>query len=403
MDMEHLEYGIIRYGTPLYVFDTDKVMETVAEYYKILDGRAELCFAMKANPFLTEQMAAGAERIEVCSFGEYRICRELGIPADKLLISGVLKKREEIREILDYYRGKCLCTIESPAQFCHIAEWSDANNTKVKVYLRLTSGNQFGMDENMIRNMIRTREKWPFIEICGIHFFSGTQKKKIEKMKEELEYLDRFIESLEEEFDFQISELEYGPGLAVSYFEGQENLTKEHLKELADQVDQMGWNGKVTFEMGRALAADCGYYMTSVKEIKTNKGKNYCIVDGGVHHLNYDGQIRGMYIPSFKMCPEATGQDEKKWTVCGALCTVNDVLMRDVPVRGMKPGNVLIFEKTGAYSAMEGMALFLSHDLPKAAFYSSKMGWKLIRESHPTYQWNMERKEEYGEFNENFE
>ena len=50
MTIEQLEYGIVNYGTPLYVFDLDKIARTVANLRKKTDGVAQLCFAMKANP-----------------------------------------------------------------------------------------------------------------------------------------------------------------------------------------------------------------------------------------------------------------------------------------------------------------------------------------------------------------
>ena len=57
------------------------------------------------------------DRIEVCSMGEYRICRVLGIAPEKLLISGVLKQKEDILEILEECGGTCAYTVESLNQF----------------------------------------------------------------------------------------------------------------------------------------------------------------------------------------------------------------------------------------------------------------------------------------------
>ena len=62
-------------------------------------------------------------------------------------------------------------------------------------------------------------------------------------------------------------------------------------------------------EMGRAFVASCGYYLTCVHECKKNNDRNYCIVDGGMHQIQYDGQIRGMYQPKCRMYPE---EKEKK-------------------------------------------------------------------------------------------
>ena len=66
----------------------------------------------------------------------------------------------------------------------------------------------------------------------------------------------------------------------------------------------MQWKGHVTVELGRALAAMCGYYLTKVEDTKTSDGIHYCIVDGGCHQINYDGQIKGMYEPYVKVLPK---------------------------------------------------------------------------------------------------
>ena len=138
MRTEQLEYGISRYGTPLYIFDIDILEQEAKRIRKALGEETGLCYAMKANPFLTEQMALLADRIEVCSKGEFDICRRLGIPPEKLFISGVLKKKEDITEILEYCGGRCAYTVESVRQFHYLAEWSDAHSVQLRLYLRLT-------------------------------------------------------------------------------------------------------------------------------------------------------------------------------------------------------------------------------------------------------------------------
>lgn len=389
MIMNDLEYCIIKYGTPSYLFDIDKMKKTVSEIRKVLKGKAGLCFAMKANPFLAREMGTQADRLEVCSMGEFQICREQGIAPEKLLISGVLKEKKDIHEILDTYGGTCAYTIESLEQYYNFSEWCGRTQKSLCVYVRLTSGNQFGMDEKSFLHIVKTGKMCPLLNIQGIHYFSGTQKKHIGRIREELTYLDQFFRKVEEETGFQIKELEYGPGLSVPYFVGQEDHTASDLKELTNIIEGMKWKGSVMLEMGRALVAECGYYLTSVKDIKQSNGRNYCIVDGGIHQLNYDGQIRGMYEPFFRVWPENPTDTEHVWTICGTLCTVNDVLIQNATISNLKSGNVLIFERAGAYAVTEGMSLFLSHTLPKIIIYSQKTGWRQIRGELPTYQWNM--------------
>ncbi|MCI8326841.1 MAG: hypothetical protein HFI37_03590, partial [Lachnospiraceae bacterium] len=389
-------------GTPLYVFNLDEMAENVSVLKKNLGGKADLCFAMKANPFLVRPLAAITDRVEVCSMGEFRICKEQRIPPEKILISGVLKKREDLYEILRCCRGKCAYTVESMNQFHALVQWCDVSGEALHIYLRLSSGNQFGMDEETLQNIISLRHMWPLIKIRGIHYFSGTQKKSMEKVKKELAYLDWFCASLEEKFEFQTEELEYGPGVSIPYFKGQENTLEKDIRAIAAAVSTMKWKGRMTLEMGRALTASCGYYLTSVRDTKQNKEKNYCIVDGGIHQIHYDGQIRGMYCPLFRISPEQEAGPKQEWTICGSLCTANDVLIQKVEIKNLEIGDVLIFEHAGAYAMTEGMALFLSHELPGIACYSRKMGWKLVRKEQCTYNWNMEEETKDGDFKEYF-
>ena len=206
-----------------------------------------------------------------------------------------------------------------------------------------------------------------------------------------LEMLDKLLLKMRNEWKVRIEHLEYGPGTAVPYFKGKEakTYTDEGLDSLREAIGSMQWKGNVTIELGRAFAAECGYYLTEIRDVKKNKDTHYCIVDGGNHQLNYDGQIRGMYHPDIQVIPGDNRGQRKKWTVCGALCTMNDVLCSDVELADVRTGRVLVFERTGAYSAMEGMALFLSHSLPAVVSYDRNTGWSLLRDHQPTYIWNM--------------
>ena len=73
MRREQLEYAAAKYGTPLYIFDLDMLKIQVNRLKKTLGEGTGLCYAMKANPFLTREMAGSADRIEVCSMGEFEI------------------------------------------------------------------------------------------------------------------------------------------------------------------------------------------------------------------------------------------------------------------------------------------------------------------------------------------
>ncbi|MPN20285.1 L-glutamyl-[BtrI acyl-carrier protein] decarboxylase [bioreactor metagenome] len=126
----------------------------------------------------------------------------------------------------------------------------------------------------------------------------------------------------------------------------------------------MQFKTKLTLELGRSIAASCGAYLTSVVDKKTNKGQNYAIVDGGMHQLVYYGQSMAMKHPFVHELTPRMDAETEPWNICGSLCTINDILVKQLPMRRPTIGDVLVFENAGAYCAAEGIALFLSRDLP---------------------------------------
>ena len=83
--------------------------------------------------------------------------------------------------------------------------------------------------------------------------------------------------------------------------------------------------------------------------------------------------------------PQGEGEP---WTVCGSLCTSNDVLLKSCSFTDLRVGDVLVFGKAGAYSPTESIGLFLSRDLPQVALFSREKGLRLVREALPTDRLN---------------
>ena len=153
--------------------------------------------------------------------------------------------------------------------------------------LRVTSGNQFGVDEEDIRKIISRRQEYTALHILGLQFYSGTQKKNLSQMERELQSLDAFLNELKKDYGYQAEELEYGPGLFAPYFvKDKEESVEELLGGFGRLLDNLTFGGNVILEMGRYLTYLCGYYITSIVDMKVNHGQNYAIVDGGINHLH---------------------------------------------------------------------------------------------------------------------
>ncbi len=386
--MQHLNINhILKIDqTPLYIFDIDVLYQRIQYLKNHLPQRVSLCYAMKANPFLVKELENHVNKLEVCSPGEYYICEENNIHVDKLVISGVYKSSQDIEHMI--LKGVKTFTIESLTQFELLCEQCQKHHHTIDVLLRLTSGNQFGMCQKEVIQIIHNRKQYPYLHILGIQYFSGTQKTSVKKLYKECQKLDELISYLSQVENYNVEELEFGGGFPVSYFEDGKIFDEEtYLNEFSKCLNEMNYQGKIILELGRSIVASCGSYLTSVVDMKVNHNGNYAILDGGMHHMAYYGQMMAMKHPLYHLYPERENNDPQTWNLCGALCTINDLIVKQLPITNLKVGDVFVFENTGAYSMCEGISLFLSRDLPAVYFYKDNTYTK-VRHHIPTYPIN---------------
>ena len=376
-----LQEAAKQYKTPFYLFDIDELIQNVERIRKLSGEDINICYAMKANPFLVAALAERVNRIEACSAGEYDICRNQGIKPEKIILSGVLKKKEELERIFRKEMTLPVVTAESKEQFLLISELAQKYERNIRIMLRLTSGNQFGMELSLVEELMIEILENPYLKIAGLHYFSGTQKTDVSFMTQELLYLNGIYKQFKKRYGIELDEMEYGPGIYVEYFQKQKGWEVEAaFQKLRMCVKNMSFQGTLTLELGRSLTATCGYYVTTIQELKQNGNESYAIVDGGIHQMHYDGQIMGMRLPFYRQLPRKSCKGAY-WNICGALCTVNDVLAKNMWLNEVHRGDVLVFEKMGAYSITEGIALFLSRELPGILVYRKITGLIQFRPS----------------------
>ncbi len=384
MNLENLKKFNSQIGTPSYVFDLDVFEKRVNLVKKYFGDKTGICFSIKANPFLLGRLPETFDKIEVCSPGELTICEKTGVDMSKIIFSGVNKTKADVERAADDKVGTF--TAESMLHVELVNSAALSRNTVYPVLLRVTDvkgGSQFGMQDCDVIEIIKNRDSYKGIKIVGIHYFTGTQKRKAKPIIRELDFVADFIAKVKDELDFTIERVEYGTGLAIDYFADDADEQEEaRLSEISPKIREIAEIADLTVEMGRFFAAPCGYYFTKVMDVKTNYDINYAIVDGGMNQLKYDGQLQGMQIPKIiHLKANESNQDEAKpWTLCGSLCTTADILARNVSFNGLEIGDTLVFCRTGAYSVMEGMAVFLSREMPVVTVYSEKEGVTVLRE-----------------------
>ncbi len=388
--MENIDYALVarEYGTPSFVFDTYAFRQRMQSIREIVGDNIDLCYAIKANPFLIPAASKVADKLEVCSPGELSICEDLGVDPAMIVFSGVNKTPESVHEAAEF--GVGVYTAESLKHAALIEAEGAAREQVLDVLPRLNSGSQFGMSRADLLSLVDHREEYPHLNIVGIHYFVGTQRKKLKHQRKELAMLLDLFDELRDDHGFEVERLEYGPGLGVPLFEGEDfSDTLAPARELRDALQEVAHRVELTIEMGRFFATECGTYLTCVNDLKTHDdGTNYCIVDGGINHLAYVGQLMGMKVPIIRNLAlqergtaSANADDGPiEWCVCGSLCTTNDILTRGVELYDVREGDVLAFENCGAYSVTEGLHLFLSRTMPRIIMRTEAGGLVIARD-----------------------
>ena len=194
---------------------------------------------------------------------------------------------------------------------------------------------------------------------------------------------------MKEAYGFEAKIIEYGPGLKVPYFQGEDfDVPYDELEEVVRFVKEQGGKYHYIFELGRYIAAGCGYYAASIVDKKETQGKIFALIDGGINHVNYYGQNMAMRIPMLThyqqksncfydaagyhtecMENETKARQSEAACICGSLCTFADVLIRRIFLKTLELDDVLVFHNIGAYSVTEGLYLFLSRSMPEIYIY----------------------------------
>ena len=372
------ENGDMVKNSPYYLFDANRFKQNINFLKGKLSSRIKVCFSVKSNPFLAVFGAKYADYVEVCSEGEYQLCTSK-IKSESIIAGGVYKSPEWLKTLARSNVARI--SLESISQLGQLEKEAEAAGTVKKVLLRLSSNNQFGMAAEEIVEVSTHSNRYPHLQFCGIHYYSGTQKNNPEKLREDLSRVQEVLR----QSGFADPCIEYGPGIGVFLYGDSKNQSYQVIYEvMIREVNQLAEQYPITLELGRVLTADVGKYVTTVVDRKRINDRTFYIVDGGIHHLSYYAQQNGFPLPAIQSFRK---NEQETVTVCGSLCTASDVLAKDITLPRAEIGDRIAFLNVGAYSVTEARALFLSHRLPEVWIVEDDKEYK-VRDNRETYQFN---------------
>jgi len=372
-----------------YLYDTAPMREKIAHLADIMPQGVEVFYAMKANPhaaFLDTAMHAGAKGIEIASLGEAEKAVAAGFTAAQLIYTGPGKSSEELQWCVA--NGIRTIHIESLTEAHRLHGICKAAGRTQDVLLRINAdfdiheaqttfsggSKKFGVDEEKLADILPQILALDTLRFRGLHVYAASGVLNVADLLKNCELVFGMARAIEVEWPGVCCDIiDFGGGFGVDYLEEGHDFNPEaYAHGLARLIEEYGFAGRTFFlELGRYLAADCGWFCTEILDIKDSRGKKQVICAGGINHfrrpaalaINHPLAILGMgHAPLFD------GQENiRRESVYfgGPLCTGADKLANDVYVESADVGDIAVFGLAGAYGLSMSNIEFLSHARPQ--------------------------------------
>ncbi len=365
-----------RFGTPLYVYSQQSMLDAVSAYQRALAGRSHLvCYAMKANSTLAvlQTFARAGCGFDIVSGGELDRVLAAGGQPGQIVFSGVGKTRAEMQQALAV--GVRCFNVESESELRRLSDVATAMGRTAPVSLRvnpdvdagthpyISTGlrdNKFGVAHEHALQVYRLAAGLPGLTVQGIDCHIGSQ---ITQAAPYIDALDRVLDLVEavEAAGIPIHHVDLGGGLGITYTDEQPPRADELVALMLARMDARGHGHReVLLEPGRSLVGNAGVLLTEVQYLKPGEGKNFCIVDAAMNDLMRPAMYQAWM--AIEACREG-GPAARSWDVVGPVCESGDWLGRDRTL-SVAEGDVLAVLSAGAY----GMAMASNYNTrPRAA------------------------------------
>ena len=228
----------------------------------------------------------------------------------------------------------------------------------------------FGIDEELLDEVLDRICDNRSVRLCGVHVYAGTQILEANVLIDQYRKAARIAQRVAARLRRPLTTLDFGGGYGIPYFAHERDLDLDSfavaLAALVAQWKQepLLHDTRLVVEPGRFLVGEAGIYVARVIDVKISRNKKFLIVDGGMHHhLAASGNLGQTIKRNYPVallnrldCPA-----EETVDVAGPLCTPLDVLARGVQLPRAEVGDLVGVFQSGAYARTASPLGFLSH------------------------------------------
>jgi len=396
------------FGTPLYLFDEltlhHKCREFKDEFCKYYPDTlviyASKAFLNRALALIFKEEGLG---LDVVSGGELSIAHSVDFPLDKVYFHGNNKTPEELNLALDLGIGRIV--VDNFHELELFNELTRERGMRQDILLRLNPGVDPHTHQYTTTGTIESKFGFPLatgqaeeavnlalsasnLNLLGFHFHLGSPVSEVQPYELAMELVLGFAQEMDKKFGFNLGEFDIGGGFAVPYtLDSKVPTIADYATALTGKlhglISGLGLSRpRLIIEPGRAIVGQAGVALYRVGAIKEIPGiKKYVCVDGGISDNIRPALYGAKYEVAVANKAFESGRDVV--TIAGKLCESGDILVRDVSLATVHPGDIIAIPVCGAYSIPMSSNY---NAMPRPAIAMVKEGRARLIRRRETYQ-----------------
>ncbi len=378
-------------GTPFYCYST----ATLTRHYQVFAGAfadvsSLVCYAMKANSnqAVVRTLAKLGSGADVVSGGELKRARLAGIPADKIMFSGIGKTAAELALAID--EGILCVNVESEPELELLSSIAASKGRTANISVRVNpdidarthhkiatgkAENKFGIPISHAREIYARAARLKGLKVTGVDMHIGSQITELGPFDNAFALLAEFVRALRGD-GHAIAHVDLGGGLGIPYRD--DNEPPPHPDAYAAVVKRAtrDLDCRLIFEPGRLLVGNAGILVTRVMFVKHGDARNFVVVDAGMNDL-----IRPtLYDAHHEIWPvvkPSLSASRIRADVVGPVCESGDFLAINREMVEPPGGALLAVMSAGAYGAVQAGTYNTRALVPEVLVNGAQ--WALVR------------------------
>jgi diaminopimelate decarboxylase len=378
-------------GTPCYVYSSATLERHYDVFKQAMAPRDTLvAFAVKANANVAviatlARKGAGADTV---SQGEIERALKAGVPAERIIFSGVGKSEAELAFAVE--RGIHQINVESIAELATLSRIAGSLGKSAPIALRVNpdvgagghdkistgkSDAKFGVSPEQALQLYARAFVDPNLDAKGLAVHIGSQIKDLRPLEAAFGVIRGLATKLNAD-GLIVERLDLGGGLGVPYFNEPDPPSPAEYAAMVKRVFD-GFDAKFSFEPGRMIAGNAGVLLSRVIRIQ-ERARPILVVDAAMNDL-----IRPAIYDAFhEIRPLEQGRGKTQaYDVVGPICETGDTFTRNRVLPVLGAGDLVAFMTAGAYGATMASTYNARALAPEVLVHGDK--FEIVRQRWP--------------------